>query len=217
MKLKKAPLILLAIAALLGGGVYWYETQTAPKQEASQETSAPLFSFKESDVKAFTLKTAQENFSFSKTEIPPASSGNTALTWKMVAPEIAPANDASISYLLNLLATAKSEKPLKIPTARQSEFGFDPPLATIDITLNDQKNHRLVLGKPDFNRTFLYAQVDPPTTPTPDITVSLVPLEFENAVKRPLAEWKVTPPQPPKQPVKQPINKPTPPSSPKPK
>lgn len=208
MKLKRTPLILLAIATLFGLGVYFHEGQKAPQQQESQNQGQPLFAFKEEEVQSFTVKTPQQTLAFTKMAASPApqkpgpgatsspSPTAEASVWRMTSPKATVASNASVAYLLNLLAIAKQEKTLTVPAAKQAEFGFDTPLAIVDVTLKDQKTHRLVLGKPDFNRSYLYAQVDPPPKPQPELAVSLVPMDFENAVKRPLTEWEGQPAQP---------------------
>ncbi|NJP09531.1 MAG: DUF4340 domain-containing protein [Leptolyngbyaceae cyanobacterium RU_5_1] len=198
MKLQRTPLILLTIAVLLGAGVYLYE-QGNPQREAAQEQAKQVFSFKEDEVQELTLKTPQHTLSFRQAlavpasqpsqKAAPASPQPQSSTWRMTAPNSALANEASVAYLLNLLTTAKSEQPLTVPATKQPEFGFDAPLATVDVKLKDQKQHRLVLGKPNFDRSAMYAQADPAAQPNADLSVLLVPMEFENAVSRPLAEW----------------------------
>lgn len=180
--LNRTPLILLIVAALLGGVVYLREQSTPPPVKAEAQL---LFGFEEADVRSLRLKTPEQNLSFVKNAAP-----NPA-TWQMTEPNQAPANDASVAYLLNAIASVKSAPPLIVPTAKQAEFGFDSPLATVDLTLKDSKTHRLVLGKPDFNRTALYAQIDP--QPSADLKMFLVSLDFENAVNRPLSEWQLKP------------------------
>lgn len=197
MKIQRTPIILLAIAAVLGGVVYFNQVQDTAKLERSPDASQKLFPFQESDIRAFTLKTPQQTLSFTK--VPAASPSTTKpaapspspspLVWRMTAPKAALANDGSVAFLLNLLATGRSEKTLTVPASQLAEFGFNQPSATIDVTLQDQKTHRLVLGNPDFNRSYLYAQVDPPAQASGNQTVHLVSLDFENAVTRPLAEW----------------------------
>ncbi|PZV09792.1 MAG: hypothetical protein DCF22_17965 [Leptolyngbya sp.] len=180
MKLNRAPLILLIAAVLLGSVVYLQE-QTAPPPVQSQ--AQLLFGFQEADVRSLSLKTSGQNLSFVKNDAPSPA------TWKMTVPNQAPANDASVAYLLNAIASAKSVQPLTVPTAKQAEFGFDAPLAIVNLTLKDGKTHRLILGKPDFNRTSLYAQIDPQSGA--DLKIFLVSLDFENAVNRPLSEWQL--------------------------
>lgn len=103
-----------------------------------------------------------------------------------------PASDASVAFLLNLLATGKSDRTLVMtdPAKQRKEYGLDEPVATVEVKLNNQESHRLILGKPDFNGTFLYAQADPPADQSEALEVLLVSPDFQNAVNRPLSEWK---------------------------
>jgi hypothetical protein len=103
-----------------------------------------------------------------------------------------PASDASVTFLLNLLTTGKSDRTLVMtdPGKQRQEYGLEQPVATVEVKLNNQQSHRLILGKPDFNGTFLYAQADPPADQSEAIEVLLVSPDFQNAVNRPLSEWK---------------------------
>ena len=110
----------------------------------------------------------------------------------MKVPSDTPANEPYISFVLNLLVEGKSDRTLTVSPAKLQEYGLDKPLATIEVKLKDGKTHKLILGKPDFNRSFLYAQADPGDGKTQDLEVSLVQIDFEYAVKRPLSEWQET-------------------------
>jgi hypothetical protein len=199
MKIQRTPIILFAIAALLGSVVLITETQRGAKQAATQSTRQKLFPFEESDVQAFTLTTLTGTKSFQKMPAPatvqpkpdaskPQASASTEV-WQITAPQKAIASEGAVAFLLNLVGTGRSEKTLQVPPPRLAEFGLDQPQATLDITLKNQKKHRLVLGNSDFNRTFMYAQIDPPNASTSDQTIHLVSLDFENAVNRPIEEW----------------------------
>lgn len=200
MKLQRTPLILLLAALILGGGVLTYETQISPKQEEAKENTNKLFSFREEDVQSLSLKTRQQTLSFEKksaTELttkpkeskPSSPEIADAFVWKMVAPTTATANDAYVSYLLNLMATGRREQSMTAPAAQRAEFGFDQPMAIAEVKLKNQQTHSLVLGKQNFDGSALYAQIDPPTDPNQDLSVVLVPTDFENAINRPLSEW----------------------------
>ncbi len=201
-------MILLLIALFLGSIVLIYETQGKPQQEAAEAKKDQLFSFKEEDVQALNLTTQTLKLSFEKSAAAansPAGSSNSdqkkagkqgtsqpksdAKVWMMTAPAKKLANDASIAYLLNLMATGTRQQTLITPAAKLAEFGLDKPLATADVKLNNQQTHRIVLGKPNFDRSAIYAQVDPSAAPAGDVPVSLVSIDFENAVTRPLNEW----------------------------
>ncbi|MBW4695509.1 MAG: DUF4340 domain-containing protein [Lyngbya sp. HA4199-MV5] len=216
MKIQRTPLLLLAIALVLGAFVYLYEVQGKPQREAAQAQTEQLFTFKEEDVRSITLTTPSETLTFAKTPAARVASASKAdpkagvqpqagaLVWAMTAPDQAVAKDASVAYLLNLMATGKRQQTLKVPASQQGEFGFDQPIAIAEVKLANQQRHRLVLGKPNFNRSALYAQVDPPAQASAERSVVLVSTDFENAVKRPLADWKA------EAPVAQPSAKPSP-------
>jgi hypothetical protein len=191
MKLNLNTLILLLTALLLGGGVYLFEQQQAPQQTAAdqEETGTPIFAFKEDQVQSFNVKKSSQILAFQRTK------RSFPHTWWMHSPKQAPANEASIAYLLNLLATGRSDRTLTIPATQRREFGLAQPMATIEVKLNDQQSHRLVLGKPNFNQSALYAQIDPPAQASENLEVLLVPTAFEEAVNRPLSEWQLQPSQ----------------------
>lgn len=191
MKLQANTLILLAIALSFGLGLYWLE-QRQSSQESVEELASgtPIFNFKEDEVQAFTLKTEQYSLSFERTQ---RSFPN---TWAMQTPEKVSADEAAVAYLLNLLATSRSQQTLEIGRDRRREFGLDQPLATVEVTLKDKKRHQLILGQFNFNQSAIYALADPPTPEPAKLSVLLVPTAFESAINRPLAEWKYNPQAP---------------------
>jgi hypothetical protein len=226
MKIQKTTLILMASAVLLGGFVYFYEVQGAPKREQVKAEQQQLFKFKESDVQAVTLTTQKQTLKFDRQiekeptwmlqVMQPGGSTCAASAPKEIdkksavceAPSTANvltsspapvanndkilASDASVAYLLNLVTSAKFDRKITMnePQKQRQEYGLDAPLATVEVRLKNQQSHRLVLGKPDFNKSFLYAQVDPPGDVSKALDVVLVPADFENAVDRPVSEWK---------------------------
>ncbi len=115
------------------------------------------------------------------------------------------ANEATVTFLVNLLVssdrqpispTDSSKNVLTVPASQKETFGLSNPFATIDIQLKDGKKHQLILGQPNFNRSALYAQVDPIGNSDQDLKVTLVPITFGNAVQRPIADWYPAPPSP---------------------
>jgi hypothetical protein len=190
MKLQRTPLILLIVALGLGGFVYFYEVKGAPQREAAKESSKELFAFEEGQVQTLTVKTPEQTLSFERAS--EAQAKSTGSLWVMKEPADSPASEASVAYLLNLLATSKSERTLTAPASQKAEFGFDKPTATIEVQLNNQTTHQLILGKTDFNGSSYYAQTDPPKE-AENLSVQMVSPDFGNAINRPLAEWKQAP------------------------
>ncbi|HEY9665687.1 MAG TPA: DUF4340 domain-containing protein, partial [Coleofasciculaceae cyanobacterium] len=169
-------------ALLLGGVVYFSELQRAQNQEATKTTKEPIFPFKEDEIQSVTINQGDKVLEFERV------SGQLT-NWRMKQPKDAPASDAAVAFLLNLLAEGKSDRSFPIQANQFQEFGLDQPMATVKIQLKNNKTHWLTLGKPDFNRSFIYAQANPnPQTPQ-QFKVLLVPIDFEYAVNRPMSEW----------------------------
>ena len=184
MKLQRTTLILLLLAAGLGGFVYYYEIQGATQRQEAKEQQQQIFSFREDQVQSLTIKNKDQILRFER------SKGAGEPKWQMKSPSNTPASDASVAYLLDLLVSGKSDRTLAVPVAQLQEYGLQEPQVTVEVKLNTQETHRLILGQPNFNRSFLYAQADPPVQPSGQVNVLLVSTNFENAVNRPLSEWK---------------------------
>ena len=184
MKLQRTTLVLILLAILLGGFVYFYEIQWKSQQEEVKKKQQQLFSFNEVDVKTLKITTPSETITLERSP----ESSNTK--WLMKSPDTVPANDGTVAYLLNLLVNENSANAVKTSTSQLSEFGLTQPQATIEITLNDAKTHKLILGKANFDDRFLYAQNNFAIQPNANVELVLVSKNFENAIKRSLSEWK---------------------------
>ncbi|MBN4006917.1 DUF4340 domain-containing protein [Nostoc sp. LPT] len=185
MKLPRTTLILILLALGLGGFVYFYEIRGATVREETKEQKQKIFSFAEDDVQSLTVKTKKLTLNLERS---PESSSNPK--WLIKSPISGPANDAIVSYLIDLLVKGNSDSTLSTPVKQLGEFTLDPPQAIINITLKNQHSHQLILGKSNFNSRFLYAQADPAAKPDGNINVLLVSTDFANAVNRELSEWK---------------------------
>ncbi|MBN3924524.1 DUF4340 domain-containing protein [Nostoc sp. NMS4] len=185
MKLPRTTLILILLALGLGSFVYFYEIRGATVREEIKEQKQKIFSFAEDDVQSLTVKTKKLTLNLERS---PESSSRPK--WLIKSPISGPANDAIVSYLMDLLVKGNSEQTLSTPAKQLGEFALDPPQATINITLKNRQSHQLILGKSNFNGRFLYAQTDPAVKPDGNINVLLVSTDFANAVNRELSEWK---------------------------
>ncbi|WP_017318465.1 DUF4340 domain-containing protein [Mastigocladopsis repens] len=184
MKLQKTTLILILLALSLGSFVYFYEIKGVPQREEIKEKKQQIFSFKEDDVQTLTVKTKNQTLNVER------SGKSDEPKWLIKSPEVTPASNAVVGYLMNLLVKGKSDRIISTSANQLAEFGLEQPQATINVKLKNQKTHQLILGKPDFNRRFMYAQADPPAKFDGKIDVLLVSTDFENAVNRELLEWK---------------------------
>lgn len=187
MKLQKSTLILIALALGLSGTVYFLEIKGATERETAQNKQQKIFNFTPQDIQAVTVRTEKETIQLQRVN----TGDKTAKSeWKITLPVIEFANKASVIFLLDKITTSKFDRNLTITAAQLTEFGLDKPTNTVEIKLNNQQTHKLTLGKPDFTGNFIYAQIDPPSKPTTETNTILLPIEFKNALNRPLSEWK---------------------------
>ncbi len=182
MKLTRNTWILISLAGVLGVGVYIYESQLAPRQEASEEQRKQIFAFTEEEVKNLTIELPDQTLEFERIdkEITP---------WQMKKPEDVPASSAVIAFLLDALAEEERDRTFSVPVQQLSDYGLDSPIAKISVTLENGEKHRLFLGQPDLGGKLIYAQADPPNNPVEEVEVVLVPINFQYAVERELSEW----------------------------
>ncbi len=191
MKLQWTTWILVFLALGLGGFVYFYETKSAPQQEAATIKERKVFDFDKEQIQSFTIKTPEQLLKFERIQQvgTPASQS----PWQMKFPVDTLASDPSVAFLLNLLVSAKSDRTLTVSADEIQQYGLDQPQAIVEVKLKNQQTHQLILGKSNFNNTFLYAQVDPPTDKPQQRQLVLLTKDLENAVKRPLSEWQSKP------------------------
>jgi hypothetical protein len=180
MKLPKTTLILILLALGLGGFVYFHEIKGKNQQAEIKIQNQKIFAFTADDVQSLTIKIKETTLQLERRNT------SEKPQWEIKSPISALANDAIVSYLMDLLVKGKSERTVLISSAELSEFGLDKPVATIDIKLKNQESHQLILGKGDFNNQFLYAQADS----NKNMNLLLVSKDFVNAVNRDISEWK---------------------------
>lgn len=183
--MKRTTLILILLSLGLGAFVYFHEIKGSTQREEIKQNQQKIFTFTADDVQSLTIKTKDITLNLERSTKPEPPK------WVITSPISEPAKDAIVSYLMDLLVKGKSEKNLTIPDNQLSEFGLDQPQATIEIKLKNQQIHKLNLGKPNFNNTFLYAQVESAEKKNDNINILLlVSKDFANAVNRDLSEWK---------------------------
>lgn len=200
MKLKSSTVVMLAIALLSAIGIYaWDQSRSGqPQTTEAQKATKPLFALKEADVTQLTIESKGQTLKLEKT----------AKGWQLLAPKAGAADEGTVTFLLNLLATSTSERTLQVEPAQLKEFGLDKPTATLLLKLKDQKTHQVILGAQTFNQSAVYAQIDPGSaSATKKSEVVLVPTGFLDAVNRPLSEWQVKAAVTPKPPSTSPISK----------
>lgn len=183
MKLQKTTWLLLIVALLLGGFVYFYEIVGTPQREAAKEAEKQLFSFEEDEIQKVNIYIQEESRKFKRVS-------DSESDWQMTEPKEVPASEPSVAFLLNLLVEGKSDRVIpNVSPDNLKDYGLNQPQAMVTVQLKNGETHEILLGQPDFNNSFLYAQVDSFSDKSQKSNVFLVPMDFEYAVNRPLTEW----------------------------
>jgi Domain of unknown function (DUF4340) len=184
MKIKLKTILLLTIALLSVGGIYFWDKNRAPANDSKLDkpTGTALFAINETDITQIEIQ---------------AQNGNVTLArqpkgWQVLTPKPGPADEATVAFLLNLLATGRSERSLSAESSQLQQFGLDKPATTVTLQLKDNKTHQLRLGTQNFDQSLIYASVDAPASSS-KVSVALLPTNFLNATNRPLADWQAKP------------------------
>ena len=187
MKLKRSTWLLIFFALILGGWVYFYEIRGTEKRSQIEAKQQQIFDFAEEEIQKITIAKSEEILEFVRT-------GNKNQPWQMKQPENVPASDASIAFLLDLVAKGTSDRSFTIPVSNLSQYGLDETATKITIELNNQESHGIVLGNSNISDRFVYAQVDSlannQETARTETQVILVAKNWHYAVNRDLSEWK---------------------------
>ena len=183
MKLTHNTWILISLAGILGFGIYLYEIHFLPSEKTAEEQRKQIFTFTEEEVKTLTIELPDQTLRFERInqEFNP---------WRMKEPEDVPASSAAIAFLLDALAEEEKKRNFSVPVQKLSDYGLDKPIAKIHVTLEDGAEHQLNLGQPDLRGKLVYAQTDPANQTGKEVEVILVPINFQYAIERDLAEWK---------------------------
>jgi hypothetical protein len=177
MKLQKTTLGLVTLALLLGGFVYFYEIQGKEQREEIKQQQQQVFQFQEADIQSIVINKDGQTLEFEKI-------GEPDNIWQMKQPENVVASNASLAFLTNLLVNGESSQSFTIIEQDLDDYGLKEPFAEIKVTLNNQNDYTLILGKESFDNNSIYAK-------KPDnLTVLVVPINFKYAVQRELEEWK---------------------------
>lgn len=187
MKLQKTTIILIILTLGLGTFIYLTQIQGSTIEEVvKNEEKNPqktVFSFTKEDIKKLEIELEKTTLEFEKSK-------QTILPWEMIKPEKVKANDASLSFLINLFIDSKINQSFNVTEDQLKDYGLDNPQAKIYIELENQEKHQLNLGKSNFDDTLIYAQIDGHKQEDNNKEIVLISKSFQYAVDRELNDWK---------------------------
>jgi len=152
MIIKKTTLIILAIAAILAGAVYYFDW----KRSSAEKTTPPkrAYSMQASDVVSFTLAHPTRP---SEPAIYFVKRGG---SWQVVEPVESSADQSTVDGLANQIAGADISETEPGTPDRLKAFGLDPPQASLEFQLASGARHTLLIGNKTFTGDSVYAIID---------------------------------------------------------
>jgi hypothetical protein len=178
--IKKSTLIVLLVAILAGGAVYYFDWQRGQKEaeKATQDTSKPAFSVPAQDISSLSISY-------------PADPKSQAIqlekrggAWQITRPIQTGADDASVQGIVQQLATARVSQTEPGTPDRLKVYGLDNPAVALDFQVQNGAKHNLKLGKKDFTAVSVYAIADNAKD------VVLLPESLLVSVDKPLQEMR---------------------------
>jgi hypothetical protein len=184
MKLKANTWLLITLALLSVALIYVYEVYARKQIVLEQTAERQLFNLSEKDIIKINIDRAKNHLEFVQTN-------DEIDSWQAIEPENFIANEATITFLLNLFANSQPKRVFKPPANRLEDYGLAQPFARIEIELKDGRKQTIILGNTsDLNRELIYAALDPQLAPS-ELKIFLVSKNWHYAVDRPLSEWKL--------------------------
>lgn len=152
MIVKKSTLVILAIAIVLGGAVYYFDLKASGTPKVTPPKRA--YSIQASDVVALTL--AHPN----QPNEPAIHFAKRGQTWQIVHPVDTAADQSTVDGLVDQLAGSDVSETEPDTPDRLKAYGLDPPQASLDFQLANGSTHTLVIGNKSFGGDSVYAIID---------------------------------------------------------
>jgi hypothetical protein len=146
--MKKSTLVVLLLAAALGGYVYYSEFRH-PKVKLDEDAPQPLYTLSSDEITSLRLTNAGAAV--------PVALERHADGWVLTSPVETRADRGAADTLADALARAASVRRMPADPARMKEFGLEPPAASIEFKLKNGQTKLLDLGAKDFSGMNVYA------------------------------------------------------------
>jgi len=147
--MKKSTLVVLLLAAALGGYVYYTQFRH-PSEKPAEGASKPLYTFSSDDITSLRLSRTGESA--------PVVLEHRQEGWVLTSPVPARADQSNVGSLTNALARVASQRTLPADPARLKEYGLETPAASVEIHLNKGGTQKLDLGAKDYTGMDVYAR-----------------------------------------------------------
>jgi hypothetical protein len=148
--MKRSTLILLAVAALLGIGVYYFEYKDAKPRDEKPDESKAAFTFKSEDIQELGITRNGQTVRIERKDD----------KWLLTQPVNAQADQSAVNLLINSITEAKIERSISASQEDIKSFKLDQPIIILEVKLKNGQQHRIRLGDKDFSGSSIYSQID---------------------------------------------------------
>ncbi len=133
-------IIAVVVLAALGGLLYWsnHRKPSEPAAASSSPASPAILKFDSASITQLSL--ARKG---SKPVILVRGNGD---QWQITAPQSYAADQDAVSGLLGSLSSLNADRVVEDKASDLKPFGLDDPSVTLDMTSNDHKDRKLLLG-----------------------------------------------------------------------
>lgn len=152
MLIKKTTLIILGLAIVLGGAVYYFDWKRG--NEAKTEAPKRAYAIQAADVVSLTLSH-------------PARPGDPTIrfakrggAWQIVEPVETGADQSVVDGIVDQISGAEVSQTEPGTPDRLKAYGLDPPQASLELQLANGAKHTLLVGSKTFTGDSVYAVVD---------------------------------------------------------
>jgi uncharacterized protein DUF4340 len=146
--MKKSTLVVLLLAAALGGYVYYSEFRH-PQVKLAEDAPLALYGFTSEEITSIRVTSAGA--------AAPVALEHHEDGWVLTSPVETRADRGVAGSLADALARAASVRRMPADPARMKEFGLEPPAVSIEIKLKNGQTKLLDLGAKDFSGMNVYA------------------------------------------------------------
>lgn len=153
MKNFKTTLITVAVAALLGGYIYFFERGPVKKEE---EKKTKVFNnFVADDIKDIQIENLGATLNAEKTPI--VLQRDNKDVWQILSPKAFRADESTIRSMLNAIGDFNPDVTIEKP-ANLKDFGLDPPLARCTLKSKAGTTFTILVGNKDMTGSSAYVK-----------------------------------------------------------
>lgn len=164
--IKKSTLIVLVCAALLIGGVYFFQWRSSKTEKPPEDTSKLAFSVQADEITSLTIAHP------GKADRPAIELANRSSNWNILQPLDTAADSSAVHGITDGLASARISQTESGTPDRLKAYGLDSPKVELDFQVKSGAKHKIVMGDKDFTGSSVYAVIDGAKT------VSLLPVSL---------------------------------------